>query len=124
MRDRGSGRGPVFVVDDDLEFARSIDRLLATAGRDCATYGSAELFLDAHRGNPDGVIVLDVRLPGMSGTDLHDRLIARGSPARVIFVTASDDRRSRERALGRGARAWFEKPVDADQLLLAIESAC
>ena len=121
--DAAPSRQTVFVVDDDAAVARSLARLLRAAGWPVETYLSAEAFLAARSGAAAGVLVLDVRLPGMSGPQLDERLRACGIALPTIFITAGDEPRSRDEALRRGARAWLRKPVDPDRLVAEVEKA-
>ncbi|WP_027534585.1 response regulator transcription factor [Bradyrhizobium sp. WSM3983] len=114
----------VHVVDDDASFRTAIERRLKLAGYDVATYATAEDLLDA---DPDdaqpGCILLDVRIPGLSGPDLQGRLIAKGSTLPVIFLTGHADTPTTVRAIKAGAEDFLTKPVSSEQLLDAIERA-
>jgi FixJ family two-component response regulator len=123
MDTAATARKTVFVVDDDAEVARSLERLLSAAGWPVETYLSAEAFLAARSGSAAGVLVLDVRLPGMSGPQLDETLRACGIALPTIFITAGDEPRYRDEVLRRGARAWLQKPIDPDQLVSEIENA-
>jgi RNA polymerase sigma factor (sigma-70 family) len=116
--------GLVHVVDDDASFRTAIERRLKLAGYDVATYATAEDLLDA---DPDdarpGCILLDVRIPGLSGPDLQGRLIAQGSTLPVIFLTGYADTPTTVRAIKAGAEDVLTKPVSSEQLLDAIERA-
>ncbi|MDN4982034.1 MULTISPECIES: response regulator transcription factor [unclassified Bradyrhizobium] len=116
--------GLVHVVDDDASFRTAIERRLKLAGYDVATYATAEDLLDA---DPDdmqpGCILLDVRIPGMSGPDLQGRLIARGSTLPIIFLTGHADTPTTVRAIKAGAEDFLTKPVSSEQLLEAIARA-
>jgi FixJ family two-component response regulator len=112
------------VVDDDASFRTAIERRLKLAGYDVATYATAEDLLDA---DPDdtqpGCILLDVRIPGLSGPDLQGRLIAQGSTLPIIFLTGHADTPTTVRAIKAGAEDFLTKPVSSEQLLDAIERA-
>jgi RNA polymerase sigma factor (sigma-70 family) len=116
--------GLVHVVDDDASFRTAIERRLKLAGYDVATYATAGDLLDA---DPDdarpGCILLDVRIPGLSGPDLQGRLIAQGSTLPVIFLTGYADTPTTVRAIKAGAEDVLTKPVSSEQLLDAIERA-
>lgn len=96
--------GLVHVVDDDDSFRTAIERRLKLAGYDVATYASAQELLDAA---PDdqrpGCILLDVRIPGLSGPDLQTRLIEQGSTLPIIFLTGHADTPTTVRAIKAGA---------------------
>jgi len=116
--------GLVHVVDDDASFRTAIERRLKLAGYDVETYASAE---DLLRADPDDAqpacILLDVRIPGLSGPDLQGRLIARGSTLPIIFLTGHADTPTTVRAIKAGAEDFLTKPVSSEQLLDAIERA-
>ena len=116
--------GLVHVVDDDASFRTAIERRLKLAGYDVVTYASAEDLLDAGLDDAQpGCILLDVRIPGLSGPDLQGRLIARGSTLPIIFLTGHADTPTTVRAIKAGAEDFLTKPVSSEQLLDAIERA-
>jgi FixJ family two-component response regulator len=106
----------VFVVDDDQAVASSLRWLIESAGLKVETYASAQTFLDAYD-NRGGCLVLDVRMPGVNGLELQERLAARGHSLPIIIVTGHGDVPMATRALKAGAIDFLEKPV-SDQLLL------
>jgi FixJ family two-component response regulator len=110
--------GPlVAIVDDDELFRRSIERLVRSAGFTVEAFGSAEDFLE--RGDMDrtACAILDMKLPGMSGLDLQQRLIAKATPIPVVFVSAHDEAMMQASALRAGAVAFLKKPFDNSTLL-------
>ena len=113
----------VFVVDDDSSARSGITRLLRTAGHDVRAFDSAEEFLDALDPETFGCLVLDARMPGMSGEELHAEFKARGVQLPIIVVSADDDPETRRAAHRMNAAAFFRKPVDGSALLDAIEWA-
>jgi FixJ family two-component response regulator len=116
--------GLVHVVDDDASFRTAIERRLKLAGYDVATYATAEDLLDAAPDDTQsGCILLDVRIPGLSGPDLQGRLIAQGSTLPIIFLTGYADTPTTVRAIKAGAEDFLTKPVSSGQLLDAIERA-
>jgi len=110
----------VFVVDDDLSARRGLARLLRTAGHDVRDYASGDEFLVALDAETCGCLVLDARMPGLSGEELHGEIKARGLHLPIIVVTADDDPETRKRAEEMGATGFFRKPVDGTALLDAI----
>ena len=110
----------VAVVDDDPAVCEAISSLLRSAGYRCATFDSAEVFLASGRASEIDCILLDIRMPGMSGLDLHLALTQMNHPAPVIYVTATRDGGLRERALSQGAAAFLAKTFDDEHLLNAI----
>jgi FixJ family two-component response regulator len=118
-------RDPLFVavVDDDASICRSLTRLLRAAGIQSVAHASAEEFLrDTQRRRFDCVL-LDVRLSGMSGLELQERLGLEGDTTPLIFITAHDDEDARERALRGGCFAYFRKTAPGETILAAIRSS-
>jgi FixJ family two-component response regulator len=110
----------VFVVDDDPSARRGLARLLRTAGHDVRDYASGDEFLVALDAETCGCLVLDARMPGLSGEELHGEIKARGLHLPIIVVTADDDPETRNKAQKMGATGFFRKPVDGTALLDAI----
>lgn len=116
--------GPViFVVDDDASVRRAVRRLLLSLQYPVRLFASAEQFLDqTHSGTP-GCLILDQRLPGISGLQLQRKLAEQAWRLPVIFITAHEDSRSREAALQGGAIDYLSKPFECDKLLQGVLSA-
>jgi FixJ family two-component response regulator len=110
----------VFVVDDDPSVRKGLARLLRTAGHDIQAFASASEFLNQVDADVSGCLILDARMPGLSGKELQEELRARGVRLPVIFVTADDDPATRGRARAMKAAGFFRKPVDGTALLDAI----
>ena len=110
----------VAIVDDDELFRRSIERLIRTAGFNVATFASAEDFLDSTDLDRVACAILDMRLPGMNGLDLQQRLIVRATPMPIVFVSAHEEAAMRAMALRAGAIAFLKKPFDNSTLLDAL----
>jgi two-component system response regulator FixJ len=112
----------VCVVDDDEAVARSLEALLGSVGLRVETFGSAQDFLDRAdpRRGPIGCLVLDVRMPGMSGLELQERLAAEGQPIPIVFITGHGDVRMAVRAVKAGAVDFIEKPFRDQDLLDCI----
>jgi len=113
----------IFVVDDDASIRRAVRRLLLSLQLPVQMFGSAEEFLANVNSDARGCVVLDVRLPGMSGLQLQQRLCDEEWQLPVIFITAHDDGDSRDVALRKGATAYLRKPFDRAQLLSSIHRA-
>ena len=113
----------VCVVDDDLSILRAVQRLLRAGNYTVKTFASAESFLESDYGSIAGCLVLDVHLGGLSGVELHERLIASGVRTPVVFITAHDDTITRERARRAGAVDYLSKPFDDVALLRAVDRA-
>lgn len=113
----------IYVVDDDESARRGLGRLLRSAGFKVETFASAQEFLDQDQVGPVALLLLDVRMPGISGLELQKRLTARDSKLPIIFLTAFEDPQARSEALKSGAIAFLQKPVDETTLLEAIKQA-
>ncbi len=114
----------VAVVDDDISVRDSLESLIRSVGMQVKLFASAEEFLSAvHTGITD-CLVLDVRLPGMSGVELHRHLLAHHREVPVIFITAhASDDRSRLEARSDWTVAYLTKPFGEDELLDAVDAA-
>ena len=113
----------IYVVDDDEAMRDSMTWLLEGEGYVVACFDSAESFLKARRDDMRGCLVLDVRMPEMSGLELHEKLDALGSQLPVIFVTGHGDVPMAVSALQRGACDFIEKPFHNEDLLSRIHRA-
>jgi RNA polymerase sigma factor (sigma-70 family) len=116
--------GTVHVVDDDASFRTAIERRLKKAGYAVTTYPSSQQLLDSlpdERG--PGCIILDVRIPDLSGPDLQDRLTLLGSTLPIVFLSGYADVATTVRTIKAGAENFLTKPVSSEQLLGAIERA-
>lgn len=113
----------VFAVDDDPIVLRAIERMLRSHGIAVEGFTSPEAFLA--RPPSDGVscLLLDLRMPGLSGLDVQTAMARKGISMPVIFLSAQSDVPSTVRAMRGGAVDFLEKPVDEDQLLAALERA-
>jgi RNA polymerase sigma factor (sigma-70 family) len=111
------------VVDDDPGVLDSLRFLLMSVGLDAETYSSAYEFLEAYDPDKPGCLVLDVRMPGMSGLELQQELVSRGSPLPIIFLTAHADVPMAVTAVKRGAADFLQKPFRDQQLIDKIQHA-
>lgn len=107
----------VFVIDDDQAVRDSLRWLLESVSLPVETFSSANEFLERYDPERPGCLLVDVRLPGISGLELHERLRQRGVEAPTIFMTGHGDVPMAVRAMKNGAVEFFEKPL-ADQSLL------
>lgn len=117
------GEPIVFVVDDDPSVRRSIERLIQSIGLEVQTFQSAREFLQRARPEGPACLVLDVRLPGLSGLDLQRELTNRGVQLPIIFITAHGDIPMTVRAMKGGAVEFLTKPFRTHHLLDAIRAA-
>jgi FixJ family two-component response regulator len=113
----------VYVVDDDESVRRSLSRLLRSAGLNVETFPSAQAFLSRELPDRTACLVLDVRLPGLSGLDLQAALKQAGHAMPIVFISGSSDVPVSVRAMKEGALDFLQKPFDDDQLLSAIAGA-
>ena len=110
----------VHVVDDDESFRTAIARLLRATKYEVQTYSNANDFLSRHAGDAPGCIVLDLRMPGVSGLALQEALAARLERLPIIFLSGHGEIRARARAMQAGAIAFLYKPVEPKDLFEAI----
>src|SRR6478752_10173969 len=116
--------GCVHIVDDDASFRTAMERRLKHAGYEVATYASAQHLLDDLPSESVGsCLLLDVRIPELSGPELQERLSELGSTLPIIFLTGHPDIPTTVRAIKAGANDFLTKPVSSDELFQAIERA-
>jgi FixJ family two-component response regulator len=115
----------VFLVDDDSSVRRAMTRLIKSAGYHVQAFGSARDFLDYRRATDQilACLVLDVRMPGLSGLDLQQELQATDAPLPIIFITGHGNIPMGVKAMKDGAVDFLPKPVKDTVLLQAIEQA-
>jgi FixJ family two-component response regulator len=113
----------VYLVDDDESVRRSLARLLRLSGYEVVTLAGAEAFLELPSPTSPACLVLDIRMPGMNGLELHRRITGTAREVPVIFITGHGDEALRQQAIAAGAVDALFKPVDGDVLLGAIERA-
>jgi FixJ family two-component response regulator len=113
----------VFIVDDDASIRSSLSLLLETDNLPSACFASADDFLAACGPNPDGCLILDVRMPGMSGLQLQDELSLRQINLPIIFLTGFADIPMTVGAMRKGAVDFIAKPVNGAVLLERVHSA-
>jgi FixJ family two-component response regulator len=113
----------VYVVEDDTSLCNAVRRLLRSAQYRVITFATAEEFRQSDFKNSPGCLLLDIRLPGISGFELREELLASGAQMPVIFITGQDRAGMEERAMLLGASAYLRKPVDEETLLGAIRLA-
>ena len=111
------------IVDDDESVRDSISSLLRSAGYKTESFESAEAYLNSDRASEPNCLLLDVRMPGLSGLQLQSELNHQKVSIPLIFITAHPDEQVRERALSEGAVAVLGKPFNDEVLLGAIDSA-
>ena len=113
----------IYVIDDDESVRKAFKRLLRSVNLEVETFSSAEEFLKTQKSDKNGCIIIDIRMPGLTGFDLQRKLKAQGDRIPVIVISASDDAEIREQARELGAVAFFRKPIDDQALIDAIDWA-
>jgi FixJ family two-component response regulator len=113
----------ISIVDDDKSVRDATRTLIRSLGHSASTFSSAEEFLESGRLCDTSCLIVDVQMPGMSGIELQDHLIARGDCPPVIFVTAFPDGGVQERALGAGAIGFLTKPFSEECLIACLDRA-
>lgn len=113
----------VFIVDDDASVRRSIQDLLESVALRSAAFATPQEFLDSKRSDCPGCLVLDVRLPGMSGLDFQRALTEAGVSLPIIFITGHGDVQMSVQAMKSGAVEFLMKPFRTQELLDAIQQA-
>ena len=113
----------VAVVDDDDSVRESLGGLFRSVGYAARGFASADAFLQSDDLAKTDCVILDVRMPGMSGLELQRQLVASHPDVPVIFMTAHDDARARSQALSGGAVDYLIKPFSEEALLDAVQAA-
>jgi len=112
----------IAIVDDDKAVRDALSNLLESSGFGAEAFGSSEEFLQSQHFDKTVCLILDVRLPGLSGLELQSRLPEEKRTIPIIYITAHADERVRQQALGAGAVAFLYKPFNAEALLGAVRS--
>jgi RNA polymerase sigma factor (sigma-70 family) len=113
----------IYIVDDDPSVRQSTELLLKSVGFNVKTFVSAQDFLKANLQEGLGCLILDVRMPGMSGLDLQEKLVSSKTPFPVIFITGHGTVPMSVRAMKAGAVDFLQKPFEEQDLLDAINRA-
>jgi FixJ family two-component response regulator len=113
----------VYVVDDEPDMLKALERLLGAAGFSVQTFSSPDQFLVQHDDTAPGCILLDLAMPGLNGLELQQALQAQGSTLPIVFLTGRGDIASSVRAMKLGAADFLTKPVDATELIAAVDAA-
>ena len=117
-----AGNHEIVVVDDDASMCQAIGRLLTTAGWSILSFPSAEAFIESASYTKSDLLILDMELPGISGLELKQRMVASGINVPVIFITGHDHPFLRNQAESAGEMAYFTKPFHGDQMIAAVRS--
>lgn len=113
----------IHIVDDDANVRDALSLLMSTADLEAQAFPTAEEFLEAVELDKPSCILLDVRLPGLSGLDVLDQLVQRRSKAAVVVITGHGDVPMAVRAMKAGAYHFVQKPFDPEELLEVVEEA-
>jgi FixJ family two-component response regulator len=113
----------IAIVDDEEPVRNATKSLVRSLGYHASTFGSADDFLKSEQIHDTSCVITDVQMPGLSGLDLQDRLIARGHRVPIIFMTGCSDDNVRARAMKAGAVCFLNKPFDEGHFIECIEKA-
>lgn len=113
----------ISIVDDDEPNREAIEALVRSLGYTVATFASAEEYLRSDCLESSSCVITDLQMPGMSGADLQDRLIADGCHTPIIFMTAFSEEKIRARVLGAGALCFLSKPFSDECLIRCLDKA-
>jgi FixJ family two-component response regulator len=113
----------VFIVDDDPSVLKSLNRLLHSVGLAVETFSSASDFLMRQSHDGPCCLILDIRMPGLSGLDLQGKMVEKGNNIPIIFITGHGNVSMSVKAMKKGAVDFLEKPFDDQELLDAIQHA-
>ena len=112
----------ISVVDDDHSMSRMLCRVLTSEGFAVISFASAEEFLESERAQDSDCLILDMNLPGMSGSELHQQLLKQKIDTPIVFISADADEATQRRALDDGAAGFLSKPFSLESLLSLVRS--
>ncbi len=113
----------ISIIDDDESVREATKSLVRSLGYKAAVFASAEEYLQSDRIDDSSCLITDLHMPGMSGADLQDRLIAAGRQIPMIFVTAYYEEKVRDRVLDAGAYGFLRKPFNDESLIECLDKA-
>jgi FixJ family two-component response regulator len=113
----------IAIVDDDESVREATMSLMRAAGYAPKAFSCADEFLNSEQARRTDCLIADVQMPGMSGLELHGRLIRSGSAIPTVLITAHPDEKARDRALKAGVICYLTKPFNEDELLDCIQAA-
>jgi FixJ family two-component response regulator len=117
------GKAVISIVDDDESVREAVARLMKSHGYIARTFDSGPSLLNSEQRSDAECMIADVQMPGMTGLELHDQLVAAGEGVPTILITAHPNESMRLRALRVGVRCYLIKPIDEDALLKCVRSA-
>ena len=112
----------VCIIDDDESVRESVGDLVQSLGYKTATFASAEEYLQSDHVENSSCVITDVRMPGMDGLELQEKLKTCGAHIPIVFITAHYDASAREHAMEAGAVEFIQKPFNEEVLLKAVDS--
>ena len=113
----------ISIIDDDESMRESTNGLVRSLGYQATTFSSAEEFLNSERVSDTSCLITDVKMPGLSGIDLHRSLVARGVRMPTIFITAFPEETTRRQAMTAGAVGFLGKPFSEESLIECLDIA-
>jgi FixJ family two-component response regulator len=113
----------ISVIDDDEHMRNATENLVQSLGFSVSAFASAEEFLQSPRASETSCLIVDIRMPGMSGLELQAHLIGQGHRASIIFITAYPDESVKKRALKAGAVCFLRKPFDGQTLIECLNES-
>lgn len=113
----------ISIIDDDPSVREATQSLVRSLGYSAQVFSSAEEYLQSNRIKSSSCLITDLHMPGMSGADLQDRLIADGYSIPIIFVTAYFEERVRARVMDAGAFGFLRKPFSDESLIECLDKA-
>jgi len=116
-------KSTIYIVDDDESVRNALEMLLLSAGMKVYSFASATDFLSSNPGEINSCLIADIRMEGIDGLELQQKLNDEGNRIPIIFLTAFDTKKNREQAQRGGAVGYFRKPVDDQSLLDSIRWA-
>ncbi|MDQ0348808.1 FixJ family two-component response regulator [Ancylobacter vacuolatus] len=113
----------ISIIDDDDAVRAATASLVRSLGFKTSTFASADDFLRSPQVHDSNCVITDVQMPGMTGLELQNRLLADGRHLPLIFITAFPEERVRRQAMSAGAAGFFSKPFDGNDMIACIERA-
>jgi len=113
----------IAIIDDDPSAREATQRLVRSLGHKTQVFSSAEEYLESEHGRHSSCLITDLHMPGMSGIDLQDRLIADGCRVPIIFVTAYFEEQVEAQAMEAGAFGFLRKPFDDESFVACLDKA-
>jgi FixJ family two-component response regulator len=113
----------ISIIDDDASVREATARLVRSLGHAAAVFSSAEEYLESAQSRDSACLISDLHMPGMSGAELQNRLIAEGRQTPMIFMTAYFEEKVRDRVMDAGASGFLRKPFDDESLIACLDKA-